>query len=275
MNTMESRKLEEIAFHDKLRDGAYEQRWSPEAEARVGGDPLWSNFKYYAIEGDSLALSQRWLREHGRGAVVLDYCCGNGLDSIYLAEHGAARVVGIDISDVSIQNCRNLAVEKGVADRVEFQTMDAEALEFPDNAFDLVTEYGVLHHLDLEAAMRELARVLKPGGHMLCTETLGHNLAIRWYRKRTPDLRTAWEAEHILRRPDFDVMRRHFGKIELHFFHLATLAAVPLRHTRAFGPALVTLRALDRALLRVPGLQWHAWQVVFRLSDPIKRAGRS
>src|SRR5688572_17946561 len=102
MNTLESRKLEEIAFHDKLRDGAYEQRWSPEAEARVAGDPMWSNFKYYAIEGDSLALSQRWLREHGRGAVVLDYCCGNGLDSIYLAEHGAARVVGIDISDVSI-----------------------------------------------------------------------------------------------------------------------------------------------------------------------------
>jgi SAM-dependent methyltransferase len=270
MSYLEARKQEEIAFHDKLRDGAYEQRWSPAAEARVASDPMWRNFKYYAIEGDSLALSQRWLREHGRGAVVLDYCCGNGLDSIYLAENGAAQVVGIDISDVSIQNCRRLAIERGVSDHVTFRRMDAEALDFADDAFDLITEYGVLHHLDLEAAMRELARVLKPGGHMLCTETLGHNVAIRWYRRRTPELRTAWEAEHILRRPDFEIVRRHFGRIELHFFHLATLAAVPLRHTPLFGPALAVLRAADKALLRVPRLQWQAWQVVFRLSDPRK-----
>jgi ubiquinone/menaquinone biosynthesis C-methylase UbiE len=235
---------------------------------------MWSNFKYYAIERHSLDLSQRWLREYGSGAVVLDYCCGNGEDAVYLAKHGATRVVGIDISPLSIQNCRRLASEEGVADRVQYEVMDAEKLDFPDNAFDLITEYGVLHHLDLDAAMAELARVLKPGGHMLCTETLGHNLAIRWYRSRTPELRTAWEAEHILRKPDFDVMRRYFGRIELHFFHLATLAAVPLRHTPVFKPLLVALRMMDGALLRIPGLRWHAWQVLFRLSEPIKHPTR-
>ena len=106
---------------------------------------------------------------------------------------------------------------------------------------------------------------------MLCTETLGHNPAIRWYRRRTPDLRTAWEAEHILKRADFRVIRRHFRKVELHFFHLATLAAVPLRRSAAFGPVLAALRMIDRAVLAVPGVQWHAWQVVFRLSGPVKR----
>jgi SAM-dependent methyltransferase len=270
MDTLEARKREEIAFHDKLREGQYEQRWSPEAEARVASDPMWSNFKYYAIEQQSLDLSQRWLREHGRDAVVLDYCCGNGEDSLYLAAHGARRVIGIDISDVSIDNCRRRAAEAGVSDRVSFEVMDAEALAFEDDQFDFINEYGVLHHLKLDDAMRELARVLKPGGHMLCTETLGHNLAIRWYRRRTPELRTAWEAEHILRRPDFDIMRRHFGRIELHFFHLATLMAVPLRHTPVFQPVLKVLRAMDAGLLRIPGLQWHAWQVVFRLSEPRK-----
>ena len=271
MPMLDARKQEEIAFHDKLREGQHEQRWSPEAEARVAGDPLWSNFKYYAIEADSLALSQRWLREHGRGATVLDYCCGNGEDSLFLAAHGAARVVGIDISDVSIRNCRDRAQAAGVAGRVTFETMDAENLSFDDNSFDLITEYGVLHHLELDRAMSELARVVKPGGHMICTETLGHNPVIAWYRRRTPALRTAWEVEHILTRPDFDVIRRHWGRIELHFFHLATLAAVPLRHTPVFRPLLAGLRAIDRAVLSIPGIRWQAWQVVFRLSEPRKR----
>jgi ubiquinone/menaquinone biosynthesis C-methylase UbiE len=267
---LDARKREEIAFHDKLREGQDEQRWSPEAEARVAGDPLWSNFKYYSIEGNSLALSQRWLREHGREATVLDYCCGNGEDSLYLARHGARHVTGIDISDVSIANCRRRATDAGVADRVAFEVMDAEALAFPDDTFDLITEYGVLHHLQLDSAMRELARVLKPGGHMVCTETLGHNLAIRLYRQRTPELRTAWEAEHILRKPDFDIMRRYFGRIEMHFFHLTSLAAVPFRHTPVFRPLLAALRVVDAGLLRIPGLKWQAWQTVFRLSQPRK-----
>jgi ubiquinone/menaquinone biosynthesis C-methylase UbiE len=269
---IEARKQEEIAFHDRLREGQYEQRWSPEAEARVANDPMWSNFKYYAIEQASLDLSQRWLREHGRGATVLDYCCGNGLDSIYLVKHGARHVTGIDISDVSIRNCRELARAEGVADRTTFETMDAEALTFPDNTFDLITEYGVLHHLDLDKSMAELVRVMKPGGHFLGTETLGHNPLIRWYRQRTPELRTAWEAQHILQRDSFELMKRYFTNVELHFFHLATLGAVPLRKTPVFAPVLALLRGVDRVLLSIPRLQWHAWQVVFRLSGPRKKS---
>jgi ubiquinone/menaquinone biosynthesis C-methylase UbiE len=268
---IETRKQEEIAFHDKLRQGLHEQRWSREAEARVAHDPLWVNFKYYAIEGQSLDLSRRWLRQYGPRAIVLDYCCGNGEDAIYLARHGAARVIGIDISDVSIQNCREGACAARVDDRVSFQTMDAEALTFEDNTFDLITEYGVLHHLDLDKSMSELVRVLKPGGRFIGTETLGHNPLIRWYRTRTPELRTAWEAQHILRRDSFELMERYFTNVEMHFFHLATLAAVPFRMTRVFRPLLAGLRGIDAALLRLPGLRWHAWQTVFMLSGPRKR----
>lgn len=268
---MEPRKLEEIAFHDKLRDGLTEQRWSPEAEARVLHDPLWSNFKFYAIEQQSLDLMQRWLREHCQDASVLDYCCGNGEESLYVARNGARDVVGIDISDVSIANCQAAAQRAGVTDRVNFQVMDAEALSFADNSFDLIMEYGVLHHLDLNAAMSELSRVLKPGGAMVCTETLGHNPLIAAYRRRTPDLRTAWEVDHILTKESFKIVDRYFGKVERHFFHLATLGAVPLRNTRIFGPILSGLRLIDELLLSLPGVRWHAWQVVFKLSAPRKR----
>lgn len=267
------RKLEEIAFHDKLREGQPEQRWSPEAEARVKDDPLWSNFKYYAIEQDSLDLMKRWIRERCRGAVVLDYCCGNGEESIAAARHGASSVVGIDISPVSIDNCRAHAVKEGLAGTVRYQVMDAEALEFPDEHFDLIIEYGVLHHLELDRAMLELARVLKPGGAMICTETLGHNPLIRWYRRRTPGLRTRWETEHILGRESFRLMQSHFEHIEMEFFHLGTLAAVPFRHSVAFPVILGVLRAVDRVLLSIPGLKWQAWQVVFRMTGPRRAAG--
>jgi SAM-dependent methyltransferase len=271
--TLEPRKLEEIAFHDALRQGQPEQRWSPEAEARVKHDPLWSNFKYYAIERDSLALMRRWVDERVRGAAVLDYCCGNGDEALAAAQRGAASVVGIDISPVSIANCTQRALDLGLAKSVRFQVMDAEALEFPDDAFDVILEYGVLHHLDLDKAMAELARVMKPGGAMICTETLGHNPLIRRYRRRTPHLRTAWEADHILTRPSFERMKNHFGRVELHFFHLAALAAVPFRHWAVFEPLLGTLRFVDRVLLSLPALRWQAWQVVFRLTEPVKHRG--
>lgn len=272
MSQMEARKQEEIAFHDKLRESLHEQRWSPQAEGRVANDPLWGNFKYYAIERHSLELMKRWLLEGAPGGSVLDYCCGNGEESVYVAKHGAQSVVGIDISPVSIENCKSLARREGVADRVDFRVMDAEALEFQDNSFDLIMEYGVLHHLDLDRAMGELARVLKPGGSIVCTETLAHNPFIAAYRRRTPHLRTLWEADHILGRKSFTTIEEHFGKIERHFFHLTTLGAVPLRHTPVFGPVLAGLRAVDRVLLSIPGLQWQAWQVVFRLSNPRKAA---
>jgi hypothetical protein len=54
------------------------------------------------------------------------------------------------------------------------------------------------------------------------------------------------------------------------FFHLATLAAVPFRNTRLFEPLRNGLEAVDSLLLRVPGLKWQAWMVVFVLSEPKK-----
>ena len=267
---MDQRKLDEIAFHDKLREAHHEQRWSPDAENLVSNDPLWANFKYYAIERDSINFMRRWLAEECRDATVLDYCCGNGEESLFVAKHGARKVIGIDISEVSIRNCQMRARAEGVEGIATFRTMDAEALQFADNTFDFMMEYGVLHHLDLARAMSELARVLKPGGSMVCTETLGHNPLIRLYRRRTPHLRTAWETEHILKREHFELMRKYFGQIEMRFFHLATLGAVPFRRSAVFTVLLHSLRALDSVLLSLPWVRWQAWQVVFKISKPRK-----
>jgi ubiquinone/menaquinone biosynthesis C-methylase UbiE len=265
------RKQEETEFHNRLRSGILDQRWSLETEERVKHDPLWANLKYYSIERRSISYMREWVRQRCPRKIVLDLGCGNGEESFFAAEHGASKVVGVDISDVAIENCRMQASRKGLCERAEFCLSDGEHMTFEANSFDLAMEYGVLHHVDLALTMRQLARVLKPEGQMICTETLGHNRAIRLYRALTPHLRTKWETEHILRKKDFRAISKYFGRIEFRFFHLATLAAVPLRRLPWFTALLTALEAVDEVLLKIPLLKWHAWQVVFVLSGPNKR----
>lgn len=269
---MDVRKREEMEFHDQLRAQSFEQRWSTEAEANTQHDPRWSNFKYYAVERRSLAHVRNWLMANCPGRRVLDIGCGNGEESLLVAKYGARQVVGIDLSEVTIRNCRERARAEGVAERTDFRVMDIERLEFADDSFDVIMEYGVLHHVDLDQAMRELARVLKPDGAIICTETVGHNLLIQAYRRLTPGLRTKWEVEHILRKKDFGIIRRYFDGCNTRFFHLATLAAVPFRHFPGFRVLLGFLEFIDSLLLRIPLLRWQAWQMVFVLTVPKKTA---
>jgi ubiquinone/menaquinone biosynthesis C-methylase UbiE len=268
---MDLRKHEEKAFHDRLRTGSYGQRWSPKLEKLVQQDPLWANMKYYSIERRSRKIIEDWLICNTKNKVVLDYCCGNGDDSFFAAQCGAAKVIGIDISDVSIANCIERSRIYNYSGITTFKVMDAEQLDFEESVFDVVSEYGALHHVDLERAFASVARVLKPDGKMICVEALGHNRLIHQYRKMTKELRTQWELEHILRRNDIEKAYRYFHKVDyLGFFHMATLAAVPFRNTMIFEKLLGLLEKADNFLLESPFLKWHAWQVVFVLSQPKK-----
>lgn len=126
------RKRIEAEFHDRLRlvaEDAHvaDTRWSPELEATIRRNPLWANMKYYSVERRSRNFVLDWYARNTVGNVVLDYCCGNGEDGILLARNGAQRVVGIDISEVSIENSRRAARKAGMQDRLEYVVMDAEA----------------------------------------------------------------------------------------------------------------------------------------------------
>lgn len=252
-----SRKDAEREFHDRLRG-------SSEAHSR-----LTANKKYYEIGRSSHAFNMERLARACRGRRVLDYCCGEGENGLFAAAHGAAEVVGVDISPVSITEAARKAEERGLADRIRFEVMDGEAMTFPTGSFDVAIVGGVLHHLDLETAYRELARVLSDDGEALCDEALRHNPIIQWYRRLTPHLRTAWETEHILGRSEIVRASRYFDVVRVdRFFHLATLAAVPLRNTSAFPAMLTALECIDRVLLRVPVVRWLAWQGMFTLARP-------
>lgn len=253
---LEQRKEAERVLHDRLRS----------REAGTGHTAA-PNEKYYAIDRANVGFVREWLSQRVPGKRVLDYCCGDGAYSLWLAQIGA-EVHGIDISPVSISNARAEADRLGL-DRARFDVMDAEATRFESGYFDYVVVNGVLHHLELDRAYAELGRVLDPAGSVLATEALRHNPLIHAYRKRTPEVRSAWEVEHILGRSEIRQASRYFESVEvLRWFHLATLGAVPLRASSVFGLALDGLEAVDRAVLRLPGVRWMAWMAVFELSAP-------
>jgi len=199
----------------------------------------------------------------------LDYACGNGERALQAAQAGAALSVGLDISDVSVANAREAAVELGVTDHCYFVQGDCESTELPPNSIDTVLCSGMLHHLDLNRAYPELHRILKPGGRLLGVEALGHNPIIQMYRDKTRHLRTKWEAQHILKVGDIERASRWFDHGEIRFWHLAALAAVPFRRTSLFGAALAVGETLDAVLLRTPGFRLMSWQVTFELIKPV------
>jgi len=254
---LEERKLREREFHNLIRDGGGEL------------DAARSNQKFYSIVRSSKGYMDRWLYPRCHGKRVLDYGCGNGGFTCWLARNGA-EVVGIDISDVSVRNARAAAAREGLDGRANCLVMDCEILAFGDCSFDLIVVSGVLHHLDLERALGEMSRVLKNDGEVICGEGLADNPLIRLYRRMTPHLRTAWEADHILRTRDLKRVKKYFGRMHSRYFHMFTIAAVPFRNTRFFGAILSALEFVDALVLRFPFIRRHAWQIILTMGEPRK-----
>jgi len=229
-----------------------------------------SNMKYYAVVAKSEEYKHGWLDQRcAPGKKILDFACGNGENGIYAATVGAD-CTGIDISPEGVANANKNAANFGVADRCRFVTMDGENMKFADNTFDLGVEYGALHHVELDKALSELARVLKPGGEMICVEALRHNPLIHWYRRRTPHLRTEWEVDHILGVESLDIMRKYFDKVEVRFFHLTALVLVPLRKSFLFRFLLPVFNLIDRVLLSTQFVGKYGWIMIVELGQPKK-----
>lgn len=246
MSVAEDRIERERAYHN--------ERFRDESRLAQG--------KYYRAIRDGAERFTNRVIEKAANADVLEYGCGNCSQARSLATTSRS-ICGIDISDVAIEEAR--AGADGVSN-MRFEVMNAEALEFADDSFDLVFGRGIVHHLDLNKCFAEVARVLRPGGTALFWEPLGHNLLLNGYRALTPSARTP--DEHPLLAPDFDIARQYFGGVNTEFYGLTSLAAVPFGDGAVGDMVLKVSASIDRALFRVPGLKWQAWYCLIELTRP-------
>jgi ubiquinone/menaquinone biosynthesis C-methylase UbiE len=100
------------------------------------------------------------------GKKVLDVGCGNGATCFALLNLGASSVYGIDFGEDSIIHANQKKAKIPGAGKADFRIGNAYQLPFGDAEFDFVVSKGVFHHLnDEEKALKEVFRVLKPGGH--------------------------------------------------------------------------------------------------------------
>lgn len=107
------------------------------------------------------------------GGQALDIGCGGGHLSLALAPH-VGRMVALDPSPGMLAAVSQAAAARGLS-QIDTHPGKAESLPFPDAAFSLVcTRYSAHHWTRLAAAIREMGRVLAPGGHALVIDTLGH-----------------------------------------------------------------------------------------------------
>ncbi|MDR6912430.1 ubiquinone/menaquinone biosynthesis C-methylase UbiE [Rhodococcus fascians] len=174
-------KLAQVLYHDWEAE-TYDDKWSISYDERCI-DYARGRFDQ-AVSGDA---SARAALPYGR---ALELGCGTGFFLLNLMQAGIADKGSVtDLSPgmvkVALRNAEHLGLE------VDGRVADAETIPYDDDTFDLVVGHAVLHHIpDVEQSLREVLRVLKPGGRFVFAgepTTVG-NFYARWLGRIT------WEA---------------------------------------------------------------------------------
>jgi len=159
--------------HDALdpikREARAQWGHDPAGGLAAGDEPLGTRESFARVEAYRYA-EQPWMHEtfgyeRWAGRDVLEVGIGLGTDHLQFARSGA-RMSGVDLTPRCVEMTRRRLEQEGLTS--DLSIMDAERLEFPDNSFDAVYSFGVLHHTSSpELAFREIRRVLRPGGTFL------------------------------------------------------------------------------------------------------------
>jgi len=122
----------------------------------------------------SLGVDKTWRRKalkYIQGPRVLDIACGTGDFSISIASKLGCEVVGVDISEGMLEVMKKKVAKAGLEDCISCEVGDCAALPFEDASFDSVTvAFGVRNFEDRQACLKEILRVLKPGGEFVMLE---------------------------------------------------------------------------------------------------------
>jgi ubiquinone/menaquinone biosynthesis C-methylase UbiE len=146
-------KLANVLYHDWEAD-TYDEKWSISYDERCID---YATGRFRAVAGD-----EDWPYEHamelgsGTGFFLLNLMSGG------VIKKGSVTDLSPGMVQVALRNAEHLGLD------VDGRVADAERIPYDDNSFDLVVGHAVLHHIpDVQAAFREVLRVLKPGGRFV------------------------------------------------------------------------------------------------------------
>lgn len=242
------RRLANILYHD-WEASSYDEKWSISYDERC--------IKYARDRFVHLAGEDGWPYPK-----ALEIGCGTGFFLLNLRQAGVLQDGSVtDISPGMVRVAKRNA--QGLGFEIDGQVADAESLPHADNTFDLVIGHAVLHHIpDVEQALREALRVLKPGGRFVfCGEptTRGDFVARRLSQA------TWWASSRLTQLP---LVRRKFGRAKTDLTEssrVAALEAVVDIHT--FDPAALRKLAIragavdTRTVTEELTASWFGWPV--------------
>ena len=126
----------------------------------------------------------RWIVDAQRPQRILDIACGTGDFSLAIARrmHADSRITGLDLSEGMLAVMREKVERAGLSERISCLQGDCEAMPFADGRFDVATiAFGIRNFEHREAALREILRVLRPGGRLVILElSVPENKLLRW-----------------------------------------------------------------------------------------------
>jgi SAM-dependent methyltransferase len=183
----------------------------------------------------------------------------NGILHVHAKDRGTGRATSTKIvSNSGLDEAAIASAQAEGLERATFVAGDAHRLPWPDASFDVIVGRAILHHLDLETATRELARVLRPGGRVFFVEPIRHNPLTALFRLLTPKARTTDEMP--LSRAQVRSLDAALGRPD-HGWALGISMPVGALTSLLPGvgpdnPALAAADRIDRFLARTPARWW-------------------
>jgi SAM-dependent methyltransferase len=179
---------------------------------------------------------------------ILDVGCGTGANLLMLSKYGDAE--GVDVSEDALAFCRERGLEN-------VKLGAAEELPYDDGTFDLVTALDVVEHLDDDlAGLREMRRVLRPGGRVLLFVPtfmflwgLQDDVSNHRRRYRMPEL------GRVLEQAGFEIERTTYANITFFMPILAMRKLMRLTGIKAESENNINVSALNGVLARMLGAE--------------------